>query len=58
MRIMFALLMAATAFAAPGYLTSMELSHDDGTIDTWSWCYLHGDDAYTGDEFDVPTGGP
>jgi len=46
----------ATGFT-PSYLTSAELSRDNGNI-TSAWVYINGAGTYAGDQYDVPAATP
>jgi hypothetical protein len=60
MRIALIVLMwiaAVVALAAPSYLTSLELSHDNGYI-FGQYAYYNGAGCYAAVQFEAPSGGP
>jgi hypothetical protein len=45
---------SAPPIATPGYLTSSELSRDNGNIAS-AWCYINGANTYAGEQYDTPS---
>ncbi len=60
MRLILIMLMcgaAVVAFATPGYMTSLELSYDNGDVAFGAYNFYFGAGSYVAVQFDVPSGG-